>query len=200
LNRIPPTRKFLSEVGPKPLPCYKNGFMHSKDGGINKAMAGLMLPQPQVITQQGNHLLLDDLLGTGFAILRLHQDPAQAFAPLVPHIDIWKHLGTRFICVQPNPNPVTIRRGESGREGLGGPLWSPAGVASIMDQQSTIDSVDGGVSPLVIQSSELCTFLQNRHDIFVLVRPDRYIYGVFKEENAEAFISSLRRYLTHTVK
>ena len=162
LNRIPPTRKFLSEVGLKPQPRYKKGFLLSNGSRSNRVMAGFMLPQPEVTTSQGKRLLLDNLVGTGFAVLRLHHDPTQAFAPLIPYADIWKRLGTQFICIQPETEHSSA------------------------------------LSPLVLQSNELAKFLYNRHDIFVLVRPDRYIYGIFKEENAEAFISSLRRDLLLT--
>jgi len=145
LNRIPPTRKFLSEVGLKPLPRYKKGFMLSKGGRDNRAVAGLMLPQPEVMTSQGKRVPLDDVLGTGFSVLRLHDDAAEAFAPLASQADMWERLNAHFVCVQPET------------------------------------------------SNEMSDFLQNRRDIFVVVRPDRYIYGVFKEQNVEAFISSLRR-------
>ncbi len=203
LNRIPPTRKFLSEIGPKPLPRYKKGFMLSNSARSNRPMAGLLLPQPEVITSQGKRLLLDNLLGTGFAILRLHNNPEQAFAPLLPQAELWKSLNTRFICVQSDTKRVSFRRGDSSKDELGGPLldavrgtvWPAAEATSMMPQQSSVGSLDLGIFPIVIQSNELSDFLQNRHDILVLVRPDRYIYGIFKEENTDAFVSSLRRNL-----
>lgn len=42
-------------------------------------------------------------------------------------------------------------------------------------------------------------FPLDQHDLFILVRPDRYIYGVFREENANAFASILQKHLTHLI-
>src|SRR5258706_6082875 len=47
LDMVPTTRKFLTEGRLKPPPRYKKGFMLPRGGRQNKAMAGLMLPQPE---------------------------------------------------------------------------------------------------------------------------------------------------------
>lgn len=39
-------------------------------------------------------------------------------------------------------------------------------------------------------------FPPNQRDLYILVRPDRYIYGVFKAENAIAFTSTFYKHLT----
>ena len=51
--------------------------------------------------------------------------------------------------------------------------------------------------------NELDGFPLNQRDLFILVRPDRYIYGVFKEEDANAFASTFQKNLLdliHTQK
>jgi len=51
--------------------------------------------------------------------------------------------------------------------------------------------------------NELEGFPLNQRDLFILVRPDRYIYGVFKEENADAFALTFQNHLKgliHTPK
>ena len=51
--------------------------------------------------------------------------------------------------------------------------------------------------------NELDSFPLNKHDLFMLVRPDRYIYGVFREEQATAFALTFQKhlmYLIHTQK
>ncbi len=51
--------------------------------------------------------------------------------------------------------------------------------------------------------NELDGFPLNQRDLFILVRPDRYIYGVFKEEDANAFASTFQKNvldLIHTQK
>ena len=49
--------------------------------------------------------------------------------------------------------------------------------------------------------NEIEGFPLNLRDFFILVRPDRYIYGVFKAENANAFASTFQDHfldLIHT--
>ncbi len=149
LNAAPSIREFLTEARLKPQPRYKQGFMLSSGKRLNKAMAGLMLPQPWVMTPQGKRALLDEMLGMGFALLRLHDDPAKAFASL--KADFWKRLEVRFICMQP---------------GRSTPTGSEVCVV--------VGDVDG----------EMSKFLRHDQQLFVLVRPDRYIFGVFREEQA----------------
>ncbi|HJT55495.1 MAG TPA: bifunctional 3-(3-hydroxy-phenyl)propionate/3-hydroxycinnamic acid hydroxylase, partial [Ktedonobacteraceae bacterium] len=67
LNSIPAAREYLTEMRIKPQPRYKKGFMLA---GVNKSVVGMMLPQPEVTTLQGDKVLLDEVLGTGFALLR----------------------------------------------------------------------------------------------------------------------------------
>ena len=86
-------------------------------------------------------VLLDNALGPGFALLRLHDDSRTAFASLKS--DIWQRLGVRFVAMQNHVEPF--------------PLRNP--------------------------------------DLFVLVRPDRYVLGVFKEGQEEAFVARLQAML-----
>jgi len=156
LDTIPAAREFLTEGRLKPPPRYKKGFMLPRGGRQNKAMAGLMLPQPEVVTSQGERVLIDEVLGPGFALLRLYDDPARAFEPL--KTDFWERLGARFVCVQP------------GR-------YTPA----VSEKCIIVGDVDG----------EMGKFLGHDQQLFVLVRPDRYIFGVLREEEAGEFILPL---------
>jgi hypothetical protein len=101
----------------------------------------MMLPQPEVKTSQGNTMLLDNILGPGFALLRLQINSDKAFASL--NADIWQRLGVRFVSI----------------------------------------------------ANELDSFPLKQHDLFVLVRPDRYIYGVFSEEQANDFALTFQKHL-----
>ncbi|HEY3992595.1 MAG TPA: hypothetical protein VGM01_06900, partial [Ktedonobacteraceae bacterium] len=99
-------------------------------------LAGRMLPQPAISTLGGPRQLLDDLLGPGFALLRLNSAEPQPFAGLDDQ-PIWQRLGTRLLAV-----------GSEVRAALA---------------------------------------LNAREDLFVLVRPDRYIYAAFRPEEAALF-------------
>ncbi len=142
LNTVPAIREYLTEGRLKPQPRYKKGFLDFDGTRESKAIVGMMIPQPEIKTSQGKRMLLDNVLGTGFALLRRHDHPEEAFASL--KAGIWQRLRVRFVSIE-----------------------------------NEIDKI----------------FFSDR-DLFILVRPDRYIYGVFREENAGAFATALNISLT----
>src|SRR6266849_2206875 len=141
LNTVPTIREYLAEGRLKPQPRYEKGFVLFEGTRENKAKVGMMLPQPEVRTPQGKKTLLDNILGTGFALLRLHNNPEQAFASL--KTSTWQRLGVRFVSIE----------------------------------------------------NEVDNFPLNQRDLFILVRPDRYIYGVFRQEHADAFATIFQKHL-----
>ncbi|HZU66069.1 MAG TPA: FAD-dependent monooxygenase [Ktedonobacteraceae bacterium] len=208
LNTIPAIREYLTEMRIKPQPRYKKGFFltradesavgmvnqplrgmadESAVGAINRAtrrvaavgpdlsraapihrpMAGLMLPQPEVTTLQGDKVLLDEVLGPGFALLRyldaLQEDALNAF----PDQEIWTELAIRRIGVLP------ARSSEPASVSL-----SPVSTQIIL-----------------IRSDPLSIFLRHNPDLFLLVRPDRYIFGAFRSGQAAAFATAFQRML-----
>ncbi len=157
IQTVPAIREFLTEGRLKPPPRYKKGFMLPRGGRQNKVMAGLMLPQPEVITSRGERVMLDEVLGPGFALLRFYDDPAKAFAPL--KAGFWKRLGARFVCVRPGGQAP----GES------------EDCVVVSDSQQ-----------------EIGRFLRNDRDLFVIVRPDRYIFGVLQSGEADRLAGRLQ--------
>ena len=163
LNAIPITREFFTQGHMKPQPRYLNGFFLADSAKEAKALAGLLLPQPLVTTRQGHHVLLDDILGSDFALLRCHRNPSTAFSSL--KTDFWQHLNVRRICILP-PNS-----------------HFPTETASPL-----------GIPLTIVQSNDL-NFLRTVPDLFVVVRPDRHIFGAFREERADTFVSAFQRKL-----
>ena len=157
--------------------------MRSAGDRYNKMMAGLMLPQPEIMTPQGQRVLLDEMLGPGFVLLRLHEKPTEAFAAL--KADMWRRLGVRFVCIQPGQcnelvgdGSAVYSRGKGGEVAWGGPLRLPWHGECV---------VVGDVQ------QEISKFLRNDQGLFVVVRPDRYIFGVFREE--QAFVAAIQKCL-----
>ena len=173
LNRVPAIYEFLMEARLKPQPKYKRGFILSYGERKQKTLTGQMLPQPRVTTAQGHHVLLDEILGTGFAVLRLHHNPEEAFAAL--KTEFWERLGARFVCIQPCAH---------GKERH-----------TIIHQELSPDRahelMGGGTHPTVVQANDT-SFPYYYRNFFVVVRPDRYILGVFKEEKANDFVSAFQ--------
>ena len=103
-----------------------------------------MLPQPAISIDTDEQTLLDNALGSGFALLRLHENAPKAFASLKS--DIWQRLDARFVTI-----PRKIKHF---------PLRDPRQ--------------------------------------FVLLRPDRYVLGTFKEGQEDAFVTRLQHYLENS--
>ena len=147
IQTLPIVREYLTEARIKPPPHYRQGFFHFNSTKESRKLSGLMLPQPEITTSTGRHVLLDEILGPGFALLRLHNAPEAAFANL--RSPLWKRLGVRFVAIQ---------------------------------ERSLNTQLFPSLSP----------------DLFVLVRPDRYIYGVFREGQEEEFVARLEESLSRS--
>ena|SRR5579859_2064758 len=188
LNRVPAICEFLTEARMKPQPKYKRGFLLSDGIGKHK-MIGQMLPQPWVKTAKGHDVLLDEVLGTGFALLRLHHDPKRAFASL--KTDFWERLGARFVCVQP------CASGEQGQDILhkGAMNWARNAAPTIAQNDRVYGLMNEEAPPVAVAQANDTSFADYYGNLFVVVRPDRYILGVFREEKADLFVAALQELL-----
>lgn len=77
-----------------------------------------MIPQPEVETEGRMSHLLDDILGPGFALIAVHQNPARAFEDL-PHLPFKERLGLRRVCITPR---------------FWNPFQSASGMVTVRDQ------------------------------------------------------------------
>ncbi|HEY4386598.1 MAG TPA: bifunctional 3-(3-hydroxy-phenyl)propionate/3-hydroxycinnamic acid hydroxylase [Ktedonobacteraceae bacterium] len=71
LTHIPPIRQSLNEMRVKPVASYQSGWQHLLTISSAQEVLGILLPQAQVVTEGGETILLDDLLGHSFSLLRL---------------------------------------------------------------------------------------------------------------------------------
>jgi 3-(3-hydroxy-phenyl)propionate hydroxylase len=98
LMKLPPVACRMRQMRMKPESFYKSGCVLADDRG-HRFPAGRLFPQPTVLLPDKRSLLLDELLGSGFALVRLHSDPKEAFKPL--QADIWQKVRPRRICLVP---------------------------------------------------------------------------------------------------
>ncbi len=145
-------------------------------------MVGSLLPQPEVITQQGQRVLLDEVLGTGFALLRRHSNPEEAFATL--QTDFWEQLGARFVCLQTDDVQSSRKRINTKKD-----------TRQHASHNEQVKSHRSQSLPIVLVRSMDKDFLRAGQDHFIVVRPDRFILGIFKEEKADLFVSAFRERL-----
>jgi len=76
--------------------------------------------------------------------------------------------------------------------------WLNVRFVCVLPDKSEAEGVvrDAGCTIVIDSEQRLGTFLRHNQDIYVLVRPDRYILGVFGVEQAEKFIADLRNFMT----
>jgi len=86
---VPAARDYVLHLKFKPRPRFESGFFVRTPGRSLPVDAGQLLPQPRVERPGGQRVLLDEVLGAGFAVLRLDGAPPAAL-PLAP-------AGTRHI-------------------------------------------------------------------------------------------------------
>ena len=95
LNVWPPARDYVAQMRYKPAPRFNAGFL-LPDGRGRRSWIGRMLPQPMVPAADGREVLLDELLGPGFALVaRTAADLARLRHP------VWERLGAARIALPP---------------------------------------------------------------------------------------------------
>jgi 3-(3-hydroxy-phenyl)propionate hydroxylase len=98
LNYVPPVKRYFLEMRFKPMPQYSKGALilgHGKHSPVGK-----MFIQPKVLTEAGETVLLDQVIGEKFAIIAWGCDPTWGLT--AEQIEQWKALGTQFIQVLPD--------------------------------------------------------------------------------------------------
>lgn len=173
LNTIPPVRDIFTEARIKPQPKYARGFFLPGEHRDGQALAGLMLPQPVVVDAAGRRVLLDEVLGQGFAILRISDKPEEAFGAIQG--EVWQRLAVRRVCLSPQQSPHEASKARASGQQTN--VW--------VNSASITNVYLSPVVDLPWQSKEL----------FVLVRPDRYILGAFRAQKRDDFEKALQAML-----
>ncbi|WP_264891079.1 bifunctional 3-(3-hydroxy-phenyl)propionate/3-hydroxycinnamic acid hydroxylase [Mycobacterium kiyosense] len=95
---VPTLKRYVLEMRFKPMPRYEQGaVVHSTPAASSPA--GTLFIQPRVDTRTQQNVLLDDVLGTWFAVACWNNNPRKilgerAFAD-------WKALGAKFVALRP---------------------------------------------------------------------------------------------------
>lgn len=87
---IPSVRNYFVGMKFKPKPRFSEGLVVADGRPSRNTLVGRMLPQPDVIDAAGERRKLDDVLGTGFALLSLDAGPEAALVRLDQ--PIWHQL------------------------------------------------------------------------------------------------------------
>jgi 3-(3-hydroxy-phenyl)propionate hydroxylase len=92
LRFCPPARDYFGQMKYKPKPYFRAGFL-SREGLPASAtkLIGRLFPQPAVTSPAGP-VLLDDVLGPGFALVTLPSTPAATFSQLPSEFGASQHI------------------------------------------------------------------------------------------------------------
>ncbi|MED5609089.1 bifunctional 3-(3-hydroxy-phenyl)propionate/3-hydroxycinnamic acid hydroxylase [Pseudomonas sp. JH-2] len=112
LNYLPPVKRYFLEMRFKPMPRYAKGALVAEQGG-KASPVGRMFIQPKVRTEAGDTVLLDDVIGSNFAVIAWGSDPLWGLSSA--QVEAWRALGTRFIQVLPD---VQLKAGCKVPEGV----------------------------------------------------------------------------------
>ncbi|MCV7317076.1 bifunctional 3-(3-hydroxy-phenyl)propionate/3-hydroxycinnamic acid hydroxylase [Mycolicibacillus parakoreensis] len=96
---VPTLKRYVLQMRFKPMPRYDHGAVVHHRSPRPDSPVGTLFIQPRVATRAHADVLLDEVLGPGFAVLCWNNDPrallgAEAFAR-------WKAVGARFIAARP---------------------------------------------------------------------------------------------------
>ncbi|GFG72462.1 bifunctional 3-(3-hydroxy-phenyl)propionate/3-hydroxycinnamic acid hydroxylase [Mycolicibacter senuensis] len=169
-SAVPTLKRYVLEMRFKPMPRYDHGAVVHDQPQRADSPAGTLFIQPRVDTRTGTGLLLDDVIGTGFAVLAWNNNPRallgeEAFAR-------WKALGAGFIAIR----PLTQLH------------WTPPG---------QLDDPD--VSIVGDRTGELKAWFDRHTESVVFLRPDRCIAAACIAQRATEVSARLFDVLTLTV-
>jgi 3-(3-hydroxy-phenyl)propionate hydroxylase len=96
---VPTLKRYILEMRFKPMPRYQQGAVFHTEPPSDTSPTGTLFIQPRVDTREQQNVLLDDVLGPGFAVLCWSNNPraflgGEAF-------DRWKALGAKFVAARP---------------------------------------------------------------------------------------------------
>jgi 3-(3-hydroxy-phenyl)propionate hydroxylase len=101
---VPTLKRYILEMRFKPMPRYDHGAIaHLADEVAPRSATsptGTLFIQPRVDTRDADNVLLDDVIGPGFAVLSWNNNPRALLGDVA--IARWKALGARFIAARPS--------------------------------------------------------------------------------------------------
>ncbi|WP_460355887.1 bifunctional 3-(3-hydroxy-phenyl)propionate/3-hydroxycinnamic acid hydroxylase [Mycobacterium sp. ZZG] len=96
---VPTLKRYILEMRFKPMPRYLQGAVYHDAQPSPNSPTGTLFIQPRVDTRDAQNLLLDDVLGSGFAVLCWSNNLPAVLGDEV--FDSWKALGARFVEARP---------------------------------------------------------------------------------------------------
>lgn len=164
--RVPGLGGWIRGAKMKPRPRFRRDAYLGLPRPLLRGIEGTLAPQPQIRTYDGRRHRLDDALGLGFAVLGYGVDPRKQLSDA--DREVLRALDTRFVTVYP------IGGRPQGRPGEG--------------RDDVVDLED--------HSGDLVRWFRKarlRPGGIVLLRPDRFVFGIAAAEETGTLVTELVR-------
>ncbi|WP_409427217.1 bifunctional 3-(3-hydroxy-phenyl)propionate/3-hydroxycinnamic acid hydroxylase [Mycobacterium sp. SMC-11] len=170
-SAVPTLKRYVLEMRFKPMPRYERGAVVHDQPRRPDSPAGTLFIQPRVDTRSGTDLLLDEVIGTGFAVLAWNNNPRvllgkDAFAR-------WTALGASFVAVRPSTQLH----------------WTPPGQVD-----------DPAITIVGDRTGELKAWFDRHSESVLFLRPDRCIAAACIAQRAPEVSARLFDVLAVTVR
>ncbi|WP_319456037.1 MULTISPECIES: bifunctional 3-(3-hydroxy-phenyl)propionate/3-hydroxycinnamic acid hydroxylase [unclassified Mycobacterium] len=97
---VPTLKRYILEMRFKPMPRYEQGAIAHVEPRSATSPTGTLFIQPRVDTREAQNVLLDDVIGPGFAVLSWNNNPRLLLGDVA--FARWKALGASFIAARPS--------------------------------------------------------------------------------------------------
>ena len=96
---VPTLKRYILEMRFKPMPRYQQGAVYHDHPPAANSPTGTLFIQPRVDTRDAQNVLLDDVLGAGFAVLCWSNTLRAVLGEVA--FERWKALGSKFVEARP---------------------------------------------------------------------------------------------------
>jgi 3-(3-hydroxy-phenyl)propionate hydroxylase len=96
---VPTLKRYVLEMRFKPMPRYDQGAIAHVEPRSATSPTGTLFIQPRVDTRDAANVLLDDVIGPGFAVLSWNNNPHTLLGDVI--FARWKALGATFVAARP---------------------------------------------------------------------------------------------------
>ncbi|MGZ5396926.1 MAG: bifunctional 3-(3-hydroxy-phenyl)propionate/3-hydroxycinnamic acid hydroxylase [Mycobacterium sp.] len=96
---VPTLKRYVLEMRFKPMPRYQQGAVFHAENSSGNSPTGTLFIQPRVDTRDDQNVLLDDVLGAGFAVLCWSNNLRAVLGEEA--FSRWKALGASFVEARP---------------------------------------------------------------------------------------------------
>ncbi|MGW6699971.1 bifunctional 3-(3-hydroxy-phenyl)propionate/3-hydroxycinnamic acid hydroxylase MhpA [Nocardia sp. NPDC055049] len=165
--KVPGLNTWIREAKMKPSPRFKRGAYFGLPRKLTRGVEGTLAPQPEIRTFDGRHQRLDEALGLGFAVVGYGVDPRAGLS--VAQRNALQILGAQFVTVYATG---------------GRPQGEPGDARVAATDYADVEDYTGDMARWFAKAGVA-------QGGTVLLRPDRYVFGISAKSDASELVTAL---------